>query len=277
MEAHHGAVRIGLNDDVAEAVGVVIFVAGAQQQFLGVALDGAARDVEVEGAHGVRRLREGQVVGAQIALAESNFNFLIGEATQFDLGNEFVEAQFLFHLAPVLFERPQIDVAANAETDGEAEIFEFVNRWRFHAHGKGRNAVHGVLHVLHDHVGIVAAQHLHGDRTGVLAAGRGVALHTGQPLQVFLDFIDNALFDLFGRGTGINGLNTDDATFDLREEGRFHIEHPEHAEQQQADHEQVGGNLVADEIVDDVAHGAGFLRWKWNGKGTRGGAGGFNG
>ena len=119
--------------------------------------------------------------------------------------------------------------------------------------GEGRDAVHGELHLVHLLRDIDPRFQVDEHRAPAFATGRAHLAHALDGLHGFLDPQEHALLHLFRRRAAVGHLDLDLVADELGK--RLLLDLPEQgvgAETDDADHHQVGGDVVLREPADQA-------------------------
>ena len=248
------AVGARAHHDFGEFLAGIALALGADQDLAGVGLDAAAGQVQRSAAHRRGQLGEGQAVGAQVGLGHLDGDFIRARAYKLGLGDFWIEQQVVAHTLGEFLEGAFAGFAVDHHVDGLLGGLHQADDGLFGLGRKRDDAVDGLLDLIEHFAGVGVGSDLGHHRARSLDSRRVDALDPLDALDRLLDAQAHALLNLFGTGPEVGNAHRDHIQLHLGEDLLADGERRHQAGEQDEDHQQVGGYVVAGEPLDDAVH-----------------------
>ena len=249
-----GAVGPGGHQQVFELMAPVGLALGAQQDFPGAGLDGAARQVQGAAPHRLRDLREGEAIAPQGHLGNLYGDFIVAGVLHRGLGDA-RQAHYVVADFPCEFlQGPLVAWPGYSNVQHIADAGHQAGDGLFGLLREGVYGVHPVLHLVQRPHVVGVLEELHRHLAEALVRIGADALHALYAGELFLYAHADALFGFLRRRAQVGHGDADDRDFQIREGLERDLVEGDGAGKNDEAHQQVGGHMVPAEPGDDGLH-----------------------
>ena len=247
------AVAAAQDDDLLEVLLVVALSQGAHPDLRLLRVDAAGRQIQGTAANRIGNIAQRQSERSQPLQRHFDRDLVVPHAAGLDLGDGGQRGEFVLDAVCKLLQRTLADVAIHDQAHHALRVGHLPDLGPLGFAREGLNAADRRLDIGQRIVHVGARTHLHPDRPHPRGRHRLDRLHVAQPLDLVLDLRDDALLHLLGGCARIG-----DGDLDLVEGHggpcfQLELEERRDTRDENADHQQVGGDAVARHVGDRAA------------------------